>query len=551
MNKLAVRTIRLLYYAVGLLVMLAAAVAMAVPYFAAERANFRLLAGEIEQTILAERKKNLTNIVDRTIRELAVVRAETGKDFQTLVAGQAAMLAVLDLPSLQAAAGVAADPGQGDDATLAGPECGVAILDPARFRVVWDNGRENAAVFGRDFEQGRTDAEAFPALARVPLADGRELAVFVGRETLDRAAKARAKPLIRSVHFDANRYIWVNEVRDYAGGDGYAVRAVHPNLPETEGSALSTQTPDIAGNFPYKSELEGINREGKLFFEYYFKKMDSDEVTRKLAYAELYKPFDWIVATGTHFDDIDGVVQRRKQEFEAVYDGQVATFIKLISLICLLYVALLCVFERKMNRMIQLFFRKLQEDEAELRREKNKLDVAYQELQRVAYVDFLTGLLNRRAMYERIKDEAAASAQSVFCLILADIDHFKAINDLHGHDAGDAVLVAVAGVLRDNVRKDDAVSRWGGEEFLILARGCGNAVGVALAEKLRAAVAATAIPFGRITIKATMTLGVAEHGPGHDLAAALKEVDRYLYAGKRTSRDCVISKSCPPPSALA
>ena len=265
MNKLAVRTIRLLYYAFGLLVMLAVAVAVAVPYFAAERANFRLMVGEIEQTILAERKKNLTNIVGRTIREIEVVRTEARQDFQALAAGQAAMLAALDTPSIRAAA-TAGVFGRAATAVLAGPEWGVAILDPARSQGVWDNGRENASAFVRDFDQGRADAEAFPVLARAPLADGRELAVFVGRETLDRAAKARAKPLIRSVLFDANRYVWVNEVRDYGGGEGYAVRAVHPNLPETEGSLLSTQTPDIAGNFPYKVELEGIKRDGHIFF---------------------------------------------------------------------------------------------------------------------------------------------------------------------------------------------------------------------------------------------------------------------------------------------
>lgn len=543
MNKLAVRTIRLLYYAFGLLVMLAVAVAVAVPYFAAERANFRLMAGEIEQTILAERKKNLINIVERTLRELEVVRTEMRQDFQALAAGQAAMLAVLDIPSIRAAA-TAGVSGNAAAAVLAAPECGVAIVDPARSRVVWDNGRENAAAFVRDFEQGRADAKAFPVLARVPLADGRELAVFVGQETLLRAAKARAKPLIRSIRFDANRYVWVNEVRDYAGGPGYAVRAVHLNLPETEGSLLSTETPDMAGNFPYKVELEGVKRDGHVFFEYYFKKMDSDEVSRKLAYAELYKPFDWIVATGTHFDDIEAIVERRKQAFKAVYDGQIANFIKLVGLICLFYVALLCVFERKLNSMIELFFHKLREDEAALRCEKDKLDVAYQELEQVAYIDFLTGLLNRRAMYERIKAEAVANPEAVFCLVLADIDHFKAINDEHGHDAGDAVLTALAGVLRDTVRKDDFVSRWGGEEFLILARGCDNVGAVALAEKLRAAVAAKDIVFGGITMRATMTLGVVEHGPGRDLDEALKEVDGYLYAGKRASRDCVISKSC-------
>ena len=100
---------------------------------------------------------------------------------------------------------------------------------------------------------------------------------------------------IRRQKFDNDAYIWVNEIINYEGGDNYAIRRVHPNLPETEGSFLSTSATDIKGNMPYLEELEGINKDGELFFTYFFKKLNSDEVAEKITYAKLYKDFDWII----------------------------------------------------------------------------------------------------------------------------------------------------------------------------------------------------------------------------------------------------------------
>ena len=116
---------------------------------------------------------------------------------------------------------------------------------------------------------------------------------------VDEIAKSRRKAIIRTLRFPHNQYVWINEVRNYSGGPGYAVRAVHVAEPETEGMPLSTDMADIRGNLPYKEELEGVVAHGDIFFTYYFKKPDSDEISEKLTYAKLYKPFNWIVCTGS------------------------------------------------------------------------------------------------------------------------------------------------------------------------------------------------------------------------------------------------------------
>lgn len=93
--------------------------------------------------------------------------------------------------------------------------------------------------------------------------------------------KERARQRIRELRLVGDNYIWVNRVVNFSGGDGYAIREVHPNLPKTEGKLLSTSMQDAKGNTPYLTELEGVKKNGHIFFRYWFKKLQSDEHGRK------------------------------------------------------------------------------------------------------------------------------------------------------------------------------------------------------------------------------------------------------------------------------
>lgn len=159
------------------------------------------------------------------------------------------------------------------------------------------------------------------------------------------------------------------------------------------------------------------------------------------------------------------------------------------------------------------------------------------ELARLAYCDCLTGLANRRALQCAAQREMARINRSgrAACVVLADIDHFKAINDDFGHAQGDAVLRLIAETLRAQTRATDTVARWGGEEFALLLPETDLAAARIVAEKCRLAVQDC------LTVKGvTMTSGVSALLPTESLELALMRADRAMYQGKLAGRNQVV-----------
>ena len=157
-----------------------------------------------------------------------------------------------------------------------------------------------------------------------------------------------------------------------------------------------------------------------------------------------------------------------------------------------------------------------------------------------AVIDGLTGMLNRRALDQRLRELTAQAqiASQPVAVIAGDIDHFKRVNDEHGHAAGDAVLVEIAYRLRKALRAYDLAYRVGGEEFLVVLPGADVSAAAELAEQLRAAVAAD--PAAGVWV--TMSFGIAgSAGPGLDRERLLDEADTALYAAKAYGRDRVVA----------
>ncbi|MEW6594121.1 MAG: GGDEF domain-containing protein [Thermodesulfobacteriota bacterium] len=153
--------------------------------------------------------------------------------------------------------------------------------------------------------------------------------------------------------------------------------------------------------------------------------------------------------------------------------------------------------------------------------------------------DELTGLHNRRYFNERLMDELERVRRygGRFTLILADIDHFKAVNDTHGHQAGDAVLAWLGRLFHRHLRHSDVVSRYGGEEFALLLLDTDKEKALAIAEHLRAAIAEEA---GQAVARVTVSFGVATHGEdGHSFEGLLEMADKALYAAKAQGRNRV------------
>lgn len=166
---------------------------------------------------------------------------------------------------------------------------------------------------------------------------------------------------------------------------------------------------------------------------------------------------------------------------------------------------------------------------------------AERKLVEMATRDPLTGLANRRHFVALAQHEIARAGRSgeALTLVIADIDHFKRINDQHGHETGDLVLREVAEVLSRLCRAQDVVARWGGEEFLMLLPGASAEAASGTADRIRTALAATAMAAVSPPIALTLSLGVATLARGEDLSRAIARADQALYQSKAQGRNRV------------
>ncbi len=163
------------------------------------------------------------------------------------------------------------------------------------------------------------------------------------------------------------------------------------------------------------------------------------------------------------------------------------------------------------------------------------------ELERLAMIDPLTGLPNRRYFDDRLEAHEGELTRYGwgFGLLFVDIDFFKKVNDTFGHEVGDRLLKVVAATLAANCRSADVVTRWGGEEFAILAPNADAGGLRTMAEKLRSVVAASGLRTPH-PIQVTVSIGGAIARPGETPACLLKRADECLYEAKRSGRDRVV-----------
>lgn len=184
---------------------------------------------------------------------------------------------------------------------------------------------------------------------------------------------------------------------------------------------------------------------------------------------------------------------------------------------------------------------------------QDELLQAKAQMERLAMYDPLTGTYNRRAIMELINQELSRLRRenSFLALGIIDIDHFKKINDLHGHHAGDAALVEFAKTTRVSIRRYDTLSRWGGEEFLVLApyrKGMPEKPIVnPVFERVRTAAEEMVVTVDGREIRLTVSAGVAVTSGNEEAEEIIQRADRALYQAKETGRNRVVLAPIPEP----
>lgn len=184
-----------------------------------------------------------------------------------------------------------------------------------------------------------------------------------------------------------------------------------------------------------------------------------------------------------------------------------------------------------------------------------RIAVLMDESQRLATVDPLTGLLNRRAFLDVMRTELAHAKRygSALSLLLLDVDHFKLVNDTHGHAVGDQVLSAVGAMLHKQLRSPDTAARWGGEEFVIALRSTDETGAVSAADRIRVALQALEIGEPGKKIRVTASIGAAQCAHGESVEGLTERADQAMYRAKLGGRNRVelspLKASAPEPEA--
>ncbi len=179
-------------------------------------------------------------------------------------------------------------------------------------------------------------------------------------------------------------------------------------------------------------------------------------------------------------------------------------------------------------------FETLHGSDDDLRRELALAKARIRELEQLAHVDELTGVLNRRGFMRELRRAASYSARygAPVALAIIDLDDFKRTNDTHGHAAGDEVLRAVGRLLTERVRASDIVGRIGGDEFAVILWHVGDEAAADKIDDVEQQIEATTIPFHGLSLRAKLSAGVTALRPGRSIEASLEAADHVLYAAK-------------------
>lgn len=161
---------------------------------------------------------------------------------------------------------------------------------------------------------------------------------------------------------------------------------------------------------------------------------------------------------------------------------------------------------------------------------------------RLVREDQLTLALNRRGLDHALRLEVARAtrADTPLCIAMLDLDNFKSLNDAHGHQAGDKVLVHLVDIIRDTIRTNDLIGRYGGEEFLVLLPGSPLEAACEVMRRLQSRLAQKAVVWENQELRVTFSVGVAALRPAETEPALIGRADKALYEAKHSGKNCVV-----------
>lgn len=352
-------------------------------------------------------------------------------------------------------------------------------------------------------------------------------------DNLEHLAKSTITSILTaSLKKDLIDYYFIYELHDINGGNDFATMMVNSNRPDLVGKQLSDDYKDAKGKQFRKEFLKGIRESGEANVVYWYKKPNDTEPGRKLSYFKHYPVWNWVLARGVYLDRLDQIISVKKGELSEKVRND-------IIILCIIFVAaviIALIVAYYFSRGLQDIFNRYRNTQQE---HLAKLEELNRALEKQSQTDVLTTIFNRRFFNMQLAKEAARSTRhrTPLSVLMFDIDHFKVVNDEHGHLAGDKVLQEISALVQDNIRQSDFLARWGGEEFALLTPGVGLKNAGKFAEKLRDLIEKNDFSIGQ---EITCSFGVSCYQASEETSTFIQRADQSLYHAKNSGRNCCV-----------
>ena len=319
---------------------------------------------------------------------------------------------------------------------------------------------------------------------------------------------------LKHLRYGKNGYFWVNDIN-------YKM-IMHPIKPEYNGKYFKNDKKVPFVQLGVDKLLK--THKNQVFIEYEFYNPATKKYEKKLSIVRLFKPWGWVIGTGTYLNDIQKTNEKVKLAYKNIeYDlAKKAIVSSLIILIIAILVAYYFTVFWIVNPM-------------------KELDHTAHYFEEIAYIDHLTKIDNRRSFFEKSAKiiELARRNKLDVGMLMIDIDFFKRINDTYGHKAGDEVLKAVSQAISKVIRESDLLGRIGGEEFALLVVNCNKENLEKVAQKVRKAVEDVIVEYKEAKINITISVGAYLANDEDDIDEMLKKADELLYKAKENGRNRV------------
>lgn len=322
---------------------------------------------------------------------------------------------------------------------------------------------------------------------------------------------------------------------------------VHNQLPQFVGENVKITDKLVLDTIAFS--LKKIKDKEDVAYIYDWRNSLTNEIEKKYAYLKKIPNTDWVIISGFFLSQIESQVAKQKVDMLEIYNTNSENIFYVAILIILISLVLSFFISQKIRKRFSIYQFSIREKNRELselnvsleekvKERTTELEIIRDDLEKLATTDSLTHIHNRYSIMNILSNEMNRSSRydSPLSVLLYDIDHFKLINDTHGHDIGDKVLVSLSSIVSSTLRDVDYIGRYGGEEFLIIMPNTLLKDATVYAKRLRQMV--ENLQFEKVE-KVTISIGIVELQKDENIDLIFKRVDDLLYTSKNNGRNRV------------